>query len=1162
MLRTWILNAISKDIVNAYLYASSARALWLELEAQYGECDGPLLYKIQREIGFMTQGNLSVTTYYTNLKQLWDELVCLMPPAMCTCGKCTCGCNKTKVDQIEANQLMQFLMGLNESYDNIRNQILVLDPLPHVNKAYSMVLRVEMQRQVNLGFTDAGDSAMMSRNFGSKENLGQRNYVKRKESMDRRNLFCNHCKSGHNRDSCFKIHGIPDWYKDLNNQRKKSAAGGRVYVVGDLDQQHTVETATTETGVGNIQIADLVEALKLIQNKAPSDPVRVHFAHADEMAGMVKKSVSTYLSSKYWIVNTGATNHMCGNESLFYSLHSLNQPITVTFPDGSNSLATKAGDINLTSTLTLTHVFLIPSFKYNLLSVSQLCKTHSVSFIFLTFSCLLQDLKTKRILASGTQLGKLYILDDKSFHPHSVPQKCSTDSTCFSAIQTLYTLWHKRLGHSSPLVLKHISVLNIPQFKDDVICSVRPLAKQTRSAFPLNNSVSSHVFDLIHVDIWGPYRQPSLSGSHYILTIVDDYSKTTWTFLIQHKSQTLQLLSSFLAKAHTQFDSKVKAIRTDNGSEFMSLACQTLFQSHGIIHQKSCAYTPKQNVTVERKHRHLLQVARALMFESSLPRSFWVESILTATHIINRLPSPSLHWKSPSEILHNRPSSYANLKTFGCLCFVSNVTPYKNKFDQRAFRCIFIGYIPGQKGYKLYDLDNHVVLVSRDVVFHEHIFPYHSLTTSVSQSVPVPNPIPDSPISPNTDSSLPPTNSTDINISNAPTPAHLPSPSVSALRRSQRHTRHPTWLSDFHCHFTSSSPTNPSFALSTSHVELLAALSTVHELRTYLQVQGKVKWEQAMQDELNALEQNETWDVVDLPPGQHAIGSKWVFKVKLRPDGTVDQYKARLVAKGYNQVEGVDYFDQFSPVAKAVTVCLLFAVASSHSWPIHQIDINNAFLHGFLDEVIYMKAPDGYPISVGKVCRLKRSLYGYRRLGSGTSSLLLLCLDMIFHSLLTISVCLLNILQQVPLYFLSVDDVLLTGPCEEAIHDAKVFLDKAFTIKDLGAAKYFLGLEIARSTAGISITQHKYIRDIISDVGLSSSKMASTPLSLGIKLSALTSSPLLNPESYRRLVGRLLYLGFTRPDVSFAAQQVSQFVNNPGQEHMDAALHWILHFFR
>ncbi|KAL0433770.1 UNVERIFIED_CONTAM: hypothetical protein Slati_2711300 [Sesamum latifolium] len=153
MVRT--LNTISKDIVNAYLYARTTRSLWLDLEARYGECDGPLLYKIQREMGSMTQGNLTVTAYYTNMKQLWDELACLMPPAMCNCGKCTCESNKAKMDQVEASQLIQFLTGLNESYDNIRNQILMLDPLPHVNKAYSMVLRVERQRQVNLGIIDS-----------------------------------------------------------------------------------------------------------------------------------------------------------------------------------------------------------------------------------------------------------------------------------------------------------------------------------------------------------------------------------------------------------------------------------------------------------------------------------------------------------------------------------------------------------------------------------------------------------------------------------------------------------------------------------------------------------------------------------------------------------------------------------------------------------------------------------------------------------------------------------------------------------------------------------------------------------------------------------------------------------------------------------------------
>ncbi|KAL0444742.1 UNVERIFIED_CONTAM: hypothetical protein Slati_2196900 [Sesamum latifolium] len=220
VVRTWILSTMSKDIVNAYLYVPSARALWVELEARYGECDDPLLYKTQRQISSISQGNMSVTAYYTSLKQLWDELMRVKPPSMCTCGLCICCSNKSKVEEIESSQLIQFLMGLSEPYDAICSQILVLDPLSSVSKAYSMVLRVERQRQVNLEYAEIGDnSAMHVRNVEYKGNAGDKNFMKKRGPVDKRNLICEYChKAGHNKDTCFRIHGVPDWYKDLNEQ--------------------------------------------------------------------------------------------------------------------------------------------------------------------------------------------------------------------------------------------------------------------------------------------------------------------------------------------------------------------------------------------------------------------------------------------------------------------------------------------------------------------------------------------------------------------------------------------------------------------------------------------------------------------------------------------------------------------------------------------------------------------------------------------------------------------------------------------------------------------------------------------------------------------------------------------------------------------------------
>ncbi|KAK4391969.1 hypothetical protein Sango_1974700, partial [Sesamum angolense] len=237
--------------------------LFGRIRSTYGECDGPL-----------SQGSMNVSVYYTGLKQLWDEVSCLIPPAMCTCGRCTCGCSKTKTGRIEANQLMQFLMGLNEHYDNIRSQILVLDPLPNVNKAYSMVLRVERQRQVNLEYAETGENVAMQ----------VRTFDNRGSPTDKKHLICTHFnKSGHNKDTCFCIHGVPDWYRELNEQRNRSGNTGMVYFAGELQATADITIASGKTG-GTDLVSDLMEALKLLQNKLPHDPVHVHFAQTKQMA--------------------------------------------------------------------------------------------------------------------------------------------------------------------------------------------------------------------------------------------------------------------------------------------------------------------------------------------------------------------------------------------------------------------------------------------------------------------------------------------------------------------------------------------------------------------------------------------------------------------------------------------------------------------------------------------------------------------------------------------------------------------------------------------------------------------------------------------------------------------------------------------------------------
>lgn len=155
-------------------------------------------------------------------------------------------------------------------------------------------------------------------------------------------------------------------------------------------------------------------------------------------------------------------------------------------------------------------------------------------------------------------------------------------------------------------------------------CSICPISKQIRLQFPfISTSKSSCCFALIHIDVWGPFHAPTHNGERYFLTIVDDFSKSTWVYLMHFKVDVLQLLKNFFQQVRTQFSALVKVVRANNASEFFKSECTVLFNSLGIIHQSSCPHTPQQNGVVERKHRHILDIARALRFQASLPLKFW-----------------------------------------------------------------------------------------------------------------------------------------------------------------------------------------------------------------------------------------------------------------------------------------------------------------------------------------------------------------------------------------------------------------------------------------------------------------------------------------------------------------------------------------------------------
>lgn len=178
-------------------------------------------------------------------------------------------------------------------------------------------------------------------------------------------------------------------------------------------------------------------------------------------------------------------------------------------------------------------------------------------------------------------------------------------------------------------------------------CGICPKSKQTRLSFPkVSLSKSSSLFELVHMDIWGPFRTSTYNGEKYFLTIVDDFSRGTWVYLMQSKFDIFRLLTQFFTMINTQFSLKVKVIRTDNALDFFKHECASLFASLGVLHQSSCPFIPQQNGIVERKHHHILNLARSLHFQSSIPLHFWEDCVLTAVYLINRTPSPLISNKN------------------------------------------------------------------------------------------------------------------------------------------------------------------------------------------------------------------------------------------------------------------------------------------------------------------------------------------------------------------------------------------------------------------------------------------------------------------------------------------------------------------------------------
>ena len=316
------------------------------------------------------------------------------------------------------------------------------------------------------------------------------------------------------------------------------------------------------------------------------------------------------------------------------------------------------------------------------------------------------------------------------------------------------------------------------------------------------------------------------------------------------------------------------------------------------------------------------------------------------------------------------------------------------------------------------------------------------------------------------------------------------------------------------------------------------------------------EWREAMSSELTALMRHGTWDLIPPPINCHPVGCKWVFRVKRKVDGSVDKFKARLVAKGYNQQPGVDYNETFSPVVKPATIRTVLSIAIMNGWPLKQMDVNNAFLHGNLTETVYMMQPPGFKdlSRPDYVCRLRKAIYGLKQAPRAWySSLKTALLALGFQNSKADSSLFVYRHDSIVCYFLVyVDDLVITSNDKKFVAHVVTKLGDQFSLKDMGSLHYFLGVEVIPTTAGVFLSQHKYVRDILENTHMVGAKDVSTPLSTTQSLHLVDGTNAVNNTEYRRVIGSLRYLSLTRPDISFAVNKLSQFMHKPIVTHWTA----------
>lgn len=1118
---------VAKSVIIEYLADSflcfakpgdSAKDIFKSLDSIYERKSIATQLALRKKLlGLKLSGDTTLVKHFT----VFDDLIAELMAA------------GAKLD--EADKVAHLLLSLPPSYNGV---ITAIETLSEDNLTLSFVKTRLFDEEVKLLNENRDTSAKVlfaekkteykqNRNFNK---LRLTNKYKKQNLKKRQNdQKCFHCgRKGHLIKNCF-------YYKrNMNNKEKKQSAV--------QDNQATSYSAST-SGIAF-------------------------------MVGNYSKDYQKYGDEISFILDSGATDHIINRDDIYKFSEVLKDTRKIGVAKNDVYIeATKRGTIDvITNTgisLTLLNVLYCPEAPHSILSVSRMIEAGLI-------------VKFKVTGAEVIYGGKMIMKGNACNTLQKIQLKISRKSQCSVAkihreASGNYKLWHKRLGHigkSKFLEIKTKKMFNDSErldnvMPDDNLCESCIYGKQARLPFQRHKN-KVHIqrpLYVVHSDVCGPISPQTYDDKNYFAIFIDEYTHYCVSYLIKNKSDVFAIFKDFVSKSEARFNSKLVYLYCDNGGEYLSNEMKEFCVEKGISFHLTVPRTPQLNGVAERMNRTITEKARAMISDSGLDKFFWGEAVLTATYLINISPTKALiQNKTPFELWHGKKPELKNLKVFGATVYVHNKLR-QTKFDDRSWKGILVGYEPN--GYKVWDMDKRKCVVVRDVIIDETNFK-ESRPKSGSEKVNSEfndqrcNDIENRSVESHKSDVVKSDNSqkSDRQKSDGVNVENTEFESVNLDQESKKSVRETDVLDSSLGHKRQASPElrrscrikeKPAIAYNEEEIEdyLLCAQSLNLEIpKTYQEMKSsvnRVKWEQAVRDEINSLEINETWTLVQKPEKKNIIECKWVFAIKHDEHGNPIKYKARLVAKGFSQKFMHDYDETFAPVARIGSFRFLLAFANQFKLLIHHMDVKTAFLNGILKEEIYMKVPEGITGKENHVCKLNKAIYGLKQAARCWYELFDRTLKEQGFKSSSVDPCIYvldkgSVLRNIYIV-LYVDDLVIATANAETMNNLKHYLMNRFKMIDLKEIRLFLGIKIERENDTISLDQSAYIRTILNKYKMDECNPVSTPLETKLNYEALNSDEKYNAPC-RNVIGSLMYVMLcTRPDISTAVNILSRYLN-------------------